>query len=84
MDRNPLAMSGEEWNNVSKGAQSGTLGGLKLILDTESYDSAWAVVTGVKIAFTDQRDLPVISHDGYLASPGKALTSVKILPNLFI
>ena len=72
LDLNTTVMSGEEWHKVSKGAQSGTLGGLKLILDTESFDSAWAVLNGVKIAFTDQRDLPVISHEGYLVSPGEA------------
>ena len=59
------------WLHIPRGALSGPDGGLKLLLDVESFDSAYSTFDGLVVAFLDQRDLPVIAQDGFMVSPGK-------------
>ena len=71
-DKSPDKFSGEEWHWQPKGSQNGKIGGLKFVLDVESFDFSFSGKEsfGFKLEFSDQRDKSIISQDGYLISPG--------------
>ena len=71
-DRDPQTLTGEEWHLQAKGSKNGLIGGLKLVLDVESFDfvNSGKTTIGFRLGFTDHRDKSVIKQDGYYISPG--------------
>ncbi len=63
----------EDWHSQPKGSQNGEYGGLKILLDAESFDFTYTGkdTFGFRIAFTDQRDSATVRQDGYGISPGE-------------
>ena len=63
----------EDWHSHPKSSQNGEYGGLKILLDAESFDFTYTGKDsfGFRIAFTDQRDTATVRQDGYGISPGK-------------
>jgi hypothetical protein len=68
----PALYSGEHWHAQKKGSQNGENGGLKILLDAESFDFSYSAKDslGFRIAFTDQRDTALVRQDGYVISTG--------------
>jgi len=56
-----------------KGALNGQLGGIKLLLDVETFELSYSGKgsAGFKLVFSDVRDNPMVRQDGYLISPGQ-------------
>ena len=71
-DRDPQTLTGEEWHLQAKGSKNGLIGGLKLVLDVESFDFVHSGKTtvGFRLEFSDQRDKSTIRQDGCYISPG--------------
>jgi len=48
------------------------MGGLKLVLDVESFDftNSGKTSVGFRLEFSDQRDKSAVKQDGYYISPG--------------
>jgi hypothetical protein len=71
-DKDPHTLTGEEWHLRTKGSKSGLMGGLKLVLDIESFDFVYSgkISVGFRLGFLDQRDKAVIKQDGYYISTG--------------
>jgi hypothetical protein len=61
-DRDPQTLIGEEWHLQPKGSKNGLIGGLKLVLDVESFDFVHSGKTtvGFRLEFSDQRDKSTI------------------------
>jgi len=68
-----MDIDGKSWLDIPKGALGGPGGGLQLLLDAETFDSAYSTFDGFVVAFLDPRDKPVIAQDGFLISPGKKI-----------
>ncbi len=68
----PEDYEGRHLNYRSKGAHSGQFGGITFLLDVETFEYSYTdkVTVGLKIAFSDQRDMAMITQDGYNISPG--------------
>jgi hypothetical protein len=68
----PSEYSSAHWHSQPKGAKNGETGGLKFILDVESFDFTFSYREsfGFRIEFSDLRDKSTINQDGYLISPG--------------
>jgi hypothetical protein len=68
----PNKYKGKHWDSLQKGAHSGQFGGITFLLDIESLDYSHTVeeAVGLRIAFSDQRDMPMIKQNGYMISPG--------------
>ena len=62
----------EHWHMQPKGALNGQLGGIKLLLDVESFDFSYSGKEsyGFRVVFSDVRDNPMVRQDAYLISPG--------------
>jgi hypothetical protein len=69
----PSEYTSAHWHLQPKGSKNGETGGLKLILDVESFDFTFSQREsfGFRVEFSDQRDKSMINQDGYLISPGK-------------
>ena len=68
----PEEYTGEHWHSQKKGSLNGEYGGIKVLLDAESFDFSYTGKheLGFQIAFSDQCDTPSVRHDGYAVSPG--------------
>ena len=68
----PAQYTGEHWHEDKKGSRNGENGGLKVLLDAESFDFSYSGKDslGFRIAFTDQRDTALLMQDGYVISTG--------------
>ena len=51
---------------------NGEYGGIKLVLDVESFDSSYygEDSSGFRIAFSDLRDKPLITRDSFMVPTG--------------
>jgi len=69
----PDNYEGKHYQYISKGAHSGQFGGITFLLDVETFEYSYTdkVTVGLKIAFSDQRDMAMITQNGYNISPGK-------------
>jgi hypothetical protein len=69
-NKNLKDLSAETKLNIPRGSQNGEYGGLRFVLDSESF------------SFTDQeknkQDKHLIRHDSYFVSPGKYELEVKV------
>ena len=72
LDQDPRKFTGKEWHSQPKGSTNGQIGGLKFVLDVESFDYTYSgkESLGFKIEFSDQRDMSIIKQGGYSISPG--------------
>ena len=70
---NPDLYTDKHWHSQPRGASNGQLGGIKLLLDVDSYDFSYTgkESVGFRLVFSDVRDKPMMRQDGYLISPGK-------------
>jgi hypothetical protein len=59
-------------NFLSRGSQSGEIGGIKFLLDVEAFDYSYTgkESVGFRIAFSDTRDKPLVKQEGFLIPPG--------------
>ena len=71
-DLDPEKYTGDDWHSLPKGSRNGRIGGVKFVLDLESFDYYFdgRVTSGFRIEFSDQRDTPLIKNAGYSISPG--------------
>jgi hypothetical protein len=70
----PYNYTGEQWRSTPKGSKNGYEGGIKFVLDVESFDYTLMkkrLSEGFKIAFALPEDKQSLKLDGYLISPGK-------------
>jgi hypothetical protein len=60
-------------NNIPRGSLSGELGGLRVILDAETFafTDREKHSNGFRIAFADPCGKHMLSHDSYFVSKGK-------------
>jgi len=74
----PDNYSGEAWHLQSKGSLHGEYGGLKILLDAESFDFSYtgSDSLGFRITLTDQSDTASVLHDGYNFFPGFSLKNI--------
>ncbi len=65
--------TGDHWHAQQKGTQNGDYGGLKILLDAESFDFSYTGKDslGFRISITDQRDTALVRQDGFVISTGK-------------
>ena len=79
--KDPNTYTGEEWHSLPKGSENGQIGGLKFVLDVERFDYGLDETEsiGFNIAFSDQRDKPIMKEDGYSISTG-----LSFRPNILI
>ena len=72
----PDQYTGEHWHSQPKGSISGEFGGIKLILDVETFDASYygEDSSGFRIAFSDLRDKPLITRDGFMVSTGHLIS----------
>jgi hypothetical protein len=68
----PNTYIGKHWHSVPKGSQNGNFGGIRFLLDVESYAFAYMGKdsVGFRITFADALDKPTVTQDAYLLSPG--------------
>ncbi len=68
-----------QWHSQPKGSSNGQIGGIKFLLDVESFDFSFSgkESLGFRVEFSDQRDKSMIKQDGYLISPGMILINSK-------
>ena len=68
----PSQYTADDWHSLPKGSQNGEKGGIKFIVDVESFDFTYSGKEsfGFRVEFSDQRDKSMIKQDGYLISPG--------------
>ena len=66
-------LSGDALNNIPRGSLSGEQGGLRVVIDAESFafTDTEKHSNGFRIAFSDPNDKHVLSHDSYFVSTGK-------------
>jgi hypothetical protein len=66
-------LNGDSLNNIPRGSLSGELGGIKFILDAETFafTDREKHSNGFRIAFADPYDKHVLNHDSYFVSKGK-------------
>jgi|LakMenEpi03Aug12_release.lakeMendotaPanAssembly.Ray.scaffolds.fasta_scaffold1023184_1 hypothetical protein len=66
-------ITGDTWNNIPSGSLNGELGGLKFLLDAESFafSNREKHSNGFRIAFSDHHDKHLLTHDSYFISTGK-------------
>ncbi len=71
----PDQYTGEHWHSQPKGSINGEYGGIKLVLDIESFDSSYygEDSSGFRIAFSDIQDKPLITRESYLVPTGELL-----------
>jgi hypothetical protein len=80
-DISPSDYTAAHWHSQPKGSHNGQSGGIKFLLDVESFDFSFSGEEsfGFRVDFSDQRDKSIIKQDGYLISPGILLTNFKQL-----
>jgi len=65
-------ITGYQWHSVPRGVQNGPMGGIKFVLDAETF--AFAPMghesVGFRIAIADPRDKPMIKQESFMISPG--------------
>ena len=66
-------VSADSLLNVPRGSQNGEFGGLRFVLDAESFAFADREKhsNGFRIAFADPNDQHLLRHDSYFVSTGK-------------
>jgi hypothetical protein len=66
----PNTYTGKHWHSVPKGSQNGNYGGIRFLLDVESYAFAYMGKdsVGFRITFADAQDKPTVTQDAYLLS----------------
>ena len=71
-DISPSDYTAAHWHSQPKGSHNGQIGGMKFLLDVESFDFSFSgkESLGFRVEFSDQRDKSMIKQDGYLISPG--------------
>ena len=72
-DMTPEKYEPHHWTiQIPKGARNNQIGGIKVLLDVESFDISYSgkESLGFRIAFTDQTDTAMMKQDGFLISPG--------------
>ncbi len=69
----PDNYTAKHWHSLPKGAKNGKLGGIKFLLDVESFDFYYTGkdTQGFRIAFTDQRDTATVKQNGYVIPTGE-------------
>jgi hypothetical protein len=69
----PNTYIGKHWHSVPKGSQYGNFGGIRFLLDVESYAFAYMGKdsVGFRVTFSDALDKPTLTQDAYLLSLGK-------------
>ncbi len=72
MKRSPSDYNVTHWHSQPRGSYNGQYGGIKLLLDVDSYDFSFTgkESAGFRLVFSDVRDKPMMRQDGYLISPG--------------
>jgi len=62
----------EHLHSLPRGSQNGQIGGLKFLLDVESFDFSFSgkESLGFIAEYSDHRDKSMINKDGYFISPG--------------
>ncbi len=74
----PYNITGYQWHSVPRGVQNGPMGGIKFVLDAETF--AFAPMghesVGFRIAIADPRDKPMIKQDSFMISPGAKFTNI--------
>ena len=72
-DIDPEDYTTDDWKTVKTGSHNGESGGIKILLDVETFDFTFSNTDshGFKIVFGNQRDKQIITQDGYLISTGK-------------
>jgi len=73
MNLDPTNYTAKHWHSQPRGAYNGQFGGIKLLLDVDSFDFSYTgkESVGFRLVFSDVRDKPMLRQDGYLISPGK-------------
>ena len=68
----PFNYTGEQWRSTPKGSKNGYEGGIRFVLDVESFAFAFMkkISLGFKIAFALPEDKQTLRLDGYMLSPG--------------
>ena len=68
----PFNYTGEQWRSTPKGSKNGYEGGIKFVLDVESFAFAFMnrISLGFKIGFGLPEDKQLLRLDAYLVSPG--------------
>ena len=68
----PYNITGHHWHSVPRGVQNGPKGGIKFVLDAETF--AFAPMgqesVGFRTGFADTRDKPMIKQESFMISPG--------------
>ena len=68
----PYNITGHHWHSVPRGVQNGPKGGIKFVLDAETF--AFAPMgqesVGFRTGFADPRDKPMIKQESFMISPG--------------
>ncbi len=74
-DLDPKDYTTENWLTNIRGSQNGDNGGIKILLDVETFDFTFSNTDshGFKIVFGDQRDIQIITQDGYSISTGNII-----------
>jgi hypothetical protein len=71
-DLSPFNITGDHWHSVPRGVQNGPMGGIKFVLDAETF--AFAPMgqesSGFRIGIADSRDKPMIKQESFMISPG--------------
>ena len=78
-DISPTEYTAAHWHSQPKGSHNGQIGGIKFLLDVESFDFSFSgkESLGFRVEFSDQRDKSMIKQDGYLISPGMIFITFK-------
>lgn len=65
----------EDYLSVPKGSTNGIQGGLKFILDAETFNYAYLArgESGFRLSLTDPRDKPIINQNSFYISTGDKL-----------
>jgi hypothetical protein len=71
-NQDPQTYTGKEWHVQPNGSKNGQIGGLKFVLDVESFDYTYSgkESMGFRIEFSDHRDMAIIKQGGYSISSG--------------
>ena len=80
MNLDPVNYTAKHWHSQPRGAYNGQFGGIKLLLDVDSFDTSFAgkESVGFRLVFSNVRDAPMVRQDGYLISPGKTKHCYKL------
>ncbi len=71
----PFNYTGDQWRSTLKDSQNGYEGGIRFVLDVESFEYSFIkqrLSEGIKVAFSLPEDKQSLNLDGYLVSPGKS------------